>query len=87
MRFTLFKFLGVAFLLLTLFIAWRTRRDLAKEETQWGRALFQKSTSIRRYESPLRYWFATFLNVAVVILFALAAVLILRVGVFRLASR
>ncbi len=85
-RLTIFKFLGIAFLLLTLFIAWRTRRDLAKEETQWGRALFQRSAPIRRHESPLRYWLATLLNVAVVILFALAGVLILRVGILRMVS-
>lgn len=87
MRLNLFKFLGVAFLLLTLFIAWRTRRDLNREETQWGRALFQRSAPIRRAESPLRYWLATLLNVAVVILFALAAVFILRVGVLRVAGQ
>ncbi|GEM_PF-2952300 len=87
MRLNLFKFLGIAFLLLTLFIAWRTRRDIAKEETQWGRALFHRSAPVRRADSPLRYWAATLLNVAVVLLFALAAVLILRVGVLRLAGR
>lgn len=87
MRLNLFKFLGIAFLLLTLFIAWRTRRDIAKGETQWGRALFQRSAPLRRFESPLRYWLATLLNVAIVLFFALAAVLILRVGVLRLAGR
>ena len=87
MRFNFFKILGVLFLLLTLFIAWRTRRDIATEETQWGRALFHRSNPIRRSESPLRYWVATLLNVAVVLLFALAAVFILRVGVLRLAGR
>ncbi|MCX6955142.1 MAG: hypothetical protein NTV51_23565 [Verrucomicrobia bacterium] len=87
MRFNLFKLLGIGFLLLTLFIAWRTRRDIASEETQWGRALFNKSAPLRRSESPLRYWLATALNVAVVLLFALAAVLILRVGILRLAGR
>lgn len=87
MRFNFFKILGVLFLLLTLFIAWRTRRDIATEETQWGRALFHRSTPIRRSDSPLRYWVATLLNVAVVLLFALAAVFILRVGVLRLAGR
>lgn len=87
MRFNLFKLLGMGFLLLTLFIAWRTRRDIAGEETQWGRALFNKSAPLRRSESPLRYWLATAFNVAVVLLFALAAVLILRVGVLRLAGR
>jgi len=86
-RFNFLKLLGVGFLLLTLFIAWRTRRDIASEETQWGRALFNKSAPLRRSESPLRYWLATALNVAVVLLFALAAVLILRVGVLRLAGR
>lgn len=86
-RFNLFKLLGVLFLLLTLFIAWRTRRDIASGETQWGRALFQRSTPLRRSESPLRYWLATLLNVLVVLLFALAAVFILRVGVLRLAGR
>ena len=64
-----------------------TRRDIAKEETQWGRALFHRSAPVRRADSPLRYWAATLLNVAVVLLFALAAVLILRVGVLRLAGR
>ena len=87
MRFNFFKILGVLFLLLTLFIAWRTRRDIATEETQWGRALFHRSAPIRRAESPLRYWAATLLNVVVVLLFALAAVFILRVGVLRLAGR
>ena len=87
MRFNFFKLLGVGFLLLTLFMAWRTRRDIATEETQWGRALFHRSAPIRRADSPGRYWLATLLNVAVVILFTLAAVFILRVGVLRLASR
>lgn len=87
MRFNFFKILGVLFLLLTLFIAWRTRRDIATGETQWGRALFQRSAPLRRLESPLRYWVATLLNVLVVLLFALAAVFILRVGVLRLAGR
>ena len=87
MRFNFFKILGVLFLLLTLIIAWRTRRDIATEETQWGRALFHRSAPIRRSESPLRYWAATLLNVVVVLLFALAAVFILRVGVLRLAGR
>jgi hypothetical protein len=86
-RFNFFKILGVLFLLLTLFIAWRTRRDIATGETQWGRALFQRSAPLRRFESPLRYWAATLLNVVVVLLFALAAVFILRVGVLRLAGR
>ena len=87
MRLNLFKFLGIAFLLLTLFMAWRTRRDIAREETQWGRAIFQRSAPLRRFESPLRYWLATLLNVAIVLFFALAAVLILRVGILRLAGR
>ena len=87
MRFSFLKLLGLAFLLLTLFIAWRTRRDLASEETQWGRALFNRSTPIRRAESPLRYWLATLLNVTVVVLFALAAVFILRAGMLSLAGR
>ena len=86
-RFSFFKLLGLLFLLLTLFIAWRTRRDIASGETQWGRALFHRSTPLRRAESPLRYWLATLLNVVVVLLFALAAVFILRVGVLRLAGR
>jgi hypothetical protein len=86
-RLNLFKFLGIAFLLLTLFMAWRTRRDIAREETQWGRAIFQRSAPLRRFESPLRYWLATLLNVAIVLFFALAAVLILRVGILRLAGR
>jgi len=86
-RFSLFKLLGALFLLLTLFIAWRTRRDIASGETQWGRALFHHSAPLRRAESPLRYWLATLLNVVVVLLFALAAVFILRVGVLRLAGR
>ena len=86
-RFSFFKLLGVLFLLLTLFIAWRTRRDIASGETQWGRALFHHSAPLRRAESPLRYWLATLLNVVVVLLFALAAVFILRVGVLRLAGR
>ena len=87
MRFNFLKLLGVLFLLLTLFIAWRTRRDIAAEETQWGRALFHRSAPLRRSASPLRYWLATLLNDAVVLLFALAAVFILRVGVLRLAGR
>ena len=86
-RFSFFKLLGLLFLLLTLFIAWRTRRDIASGETQWGRALFHHSAPLRRAESPLRYWLATVLNVVVVLLFALAAVFILRVGVLRLAGR
>ncbi len=87
MRFSFLKILGLAFLLLTLFIAWRTRRDINGEETQWGRALFNRSAPIRRAESPLRYWLATLLNVAVVLLFALAAVFILRAGMLGLAGR
>ncbi len=87
MRLNLFKFLGIAFLLLTLFMAWRTRRDIANEETQWGRAIFQRSAPLRRFETPLRYWAATLLNVAIVLFFALASVLILRVGILRLAGR
>lgn len=87
MSFNIFKILGLCFLALTVFIAWRTRRDIATEETQWGRALFHTSTPIRRAESPLRYWLATVLNILVVLLFALAAVFILRVGVLRLATR
>lgn len=84
MRFSFLKLLGVAFLLLALFIAWRTRRDIASEETQWGRALFNRSAPLRRTESPLRYWLATAFNVAVVLLFALAAVFILRAGALRM---
>lgn len=87
MRFSFLKLLGVVFLLLTLFIAWRTRRDIQNEETQWGRALFNKSAPVRRADSPLRYWLATAFNVAVVLLFALAGVMILRVGVMRLAGK
>ena len=86
-RLNFLKLLGLAFLALTLFIAWRTRRDINREETEWGRALFNRSAPIRRAESPLRYWFATLLNVAVVLLFALAAVFILRAGVLSLAGR
>jgi hypothetical protein len=85
-RFNFFKILGVLFLLLTLFIAWRTRRDIARGETQWGRALFHRSAPLRRAESPWRYWAATLLNVLVVLLFALAALFILRVGVLRVAG-
>ena len=43
-----------------------------------------RSTPIRRADSPLRYWLATAFNVAVVLLFALAAVFILRAGAMRL---
>jgi len=85
--FNIFKLLGVCFLVLTVFIAWRTRRDIATEETQWGRALFHRSAPVRRADPPLRYWLATALNIAVVLLFALAAVFILRVGVLRMAGR
>jgi hypothetical protein len=86
-RFSLFKILGIGILLLTVFIAWRTRRDLETEETQWGRALFNKSKPVRRAEAPLSYWLATAFNVAVVLLFGLAAVFILRAGVLHLTAR
>lgn len=87
MRFTFLKLLGLGFLLLTLFIAWRTRRDINSGETQWGRALFHRSAPVRRTESPLRYWVATALNVVVVLLFALAAVFVLRAGAMSLGLR
>lgn len=87
MRFSFLKLLGLGFLVLTFFMAWRTRGDIAREETQWGRALFHRSTPLRRSDSPMRYWIATGLNVAVVLLFALAAVFVMRVGVLRLAGR
>ena len=87
MRFNFLKILGGCFLLLTLFIAWRTRRDIDAGETQWGRALFNQSAPVRRADSPMRYWIATLFNVLVVLLFALAAVFILRVGVLRLAGK
>lgn len=85
--FTLLKVLGIGLLLFTLLMTWRTRGDLQREETQWGRALFYQSKPLRRSESPLRYWLATALNVAVVILFTLAAVFMLRAGVLHLGAK
>ena len=84
MRFSLLKILGLLFLIVAFFSALRARRDLSTDETQWGRTLFHRSTPIRRTDSPLRYWLATAFNVAVVLLFALAAVFILRAGAMRL---
>jgi len=87
MRLSLLKILGVLILVVAVFSALRTRRDLNSDETQWGRALFSRSAPIRRTESPLRYWLATACNVAVVLLFALAAVFLLRAGAMSLGMR
>lgn len=85
--FTFLKLLGLGLLLFVLLMAWRTRGDLQREETQWGRALFYQSKPVRRSDSPLRYWLATAINVGVVILFTLAAVFILRAGVLHLTAK
>ena len=87
MLFALLKILSIVLLLLTLFMAWRTRRDLERGETSWGRALFHKSAPVYRAETPLRYWLATLCNVASVVLFALAAVFLLRAGMLHFTGR
>ena len=87
MAFNFLKLLGIALVLLTLVMAWRTRRDLERGETQWGRALFHRSHPIRHAETPFRFWVAMALNVVSVLLFALAALFIMRAGILHLAVR
>ncbi len=87
MLYAILKVLGIGLVLFTLYIAWRTRRDLENGETQWGRALFNKSAPVRRADTPLLYWAATAFNVGIVLLFGLAGVFIMRAGVLHMATR
>jgi len=82
MRFNPVSLVSTAMLVLTLFCAWSTRRDLSTGTTRWfGWARLAKP--VTRDESPVRYWLAMIANIAVVLLFALAGAFAMRAGLFR----
>lgn len=82
MRFNPVNLLGLALLLLALLGAWIARRDLARGETRWlGWA--RLVTPASRQATPARYWFAMFLNILIVVLFALVGAFAMRAGLFR----
>ena len=84
MRFSPVKLLGIALLVMALICAWRARLDLARGETKWiGWARLAAPAS--RRDTPLRYWWAMFLNVLVLLMFAVVGAFAMRSGVIRLA--
>lgn len=83
MRFNPINLLGLALLVLAFLGAWRTRLDLAAGETRWFGWSRLASPASRR-DTPLRYWFAMFLNIVLVLLFALVGTFAMRAGLFRL---
>ena len=84
MEFNPLSLLGLVFLLLALFGAVRVRRDLARSETRFERALFGQGKPIHRAQMPLRFWCAVALNTIIVLLFALAAAAVFRASAVTL---
>jgi hypothetical protein len=84
LRFNPVNLLGAALLLLAFLGAWRVRLDLAAGDTRyfgWARIV----TPATRRDTPVRYWLAMTLNIALVILFALVGAVALRAGLWRFA--
>jgi predicted signal transduction protein with EAL and GGDEF domain len=73
MRGGFLSLVGLGFLLLAFWRAIRVRRDLATGETRWETALFGRGDPISYHRSPLRFWCAIAVNVAIVLLFGLVA--------------
>jgi hypothetical protein len=84
MRINFLSLLGIGFFVLSLFSAWRVRRDLASTQTRFEPALFRSRTPISRETSPVRYWLAIALNTALVLMFALVAVFAFRATALRI---
>lgn len=74
MRANPLSLVGIAFFALAIWRAWRVRRDLARGETQWERALFGRRDPVVHARTPLRFWCAIAANTALVFLLALVAV-------------
>jgi hypothetical protein len=83
MRFNPINLLGAALLGLALICAWVARRDLDRGETRWF-GWSRLATPASRRDTPLRYWFAMFLNILVVLLFTLVGAFAMRAGLFHL---
>ena len=69
-------------LVLALLCAWRARLDLNRGETNWL-AWSRLARPASQRETPLRYWFAMVLNIAIVILFTLVGAFAMRAGLYR----
>lgn len=76
--------IGIGFFVLALWKAVQVRRDLASAQTRWERALFGGREPIYRAETPVKYWCAIALNIAIVFLFALVGAVALRAMSFYL---
>ena len=77
------RLLGITMLVLALLCAWVARRDLDAGETKWfGWA--RLATLASRRDTPVRYWCAMILNIAIVLLFALVGAFAMRAGLYRL---
>jgi len=76
------RFLGVALLLLALLGAWRVRLDRDAGETRWF-GWTHLAAPVSRRDTPVRYWSAMTLNIALVLLLALAGAVALRAGIWR----
>jgi len=83
MEFNPVRLLGFAMLALAFCCAWRARLDLNAGETRWfGWARLAIPAS--RRDTPVRFWAAMTLNIAVLLLFTLVGAFALRAGLFRL---
>lgn len=84
MRGSFLSLLGLGFILLALWRAVRVRRDLARGETRWERALliWASPQPISRRDAPGRFWCAIAVNVVIVVLLTLVAAATFRVSAF-----
>jgi hypothetical protein len=69
---------GIGFFAFALWRAVQVRRDLASGETRWERALFGGREPIYRASTPVKYWCAIILHIAIVFLLALVGAVAMR---------
>lgn len=87
MRGGFLSLLGLGFILLAAWRAVRVRRDLARGETRWERAvvIWASPQPIFRRDEPGRFWCAIAVNVVIVLLLTLVAAASFRVSAFSRA--